>query len=175
LKYFFNLFLQLKRSLINTLPPVLVTAQKKSSNNSAVNKDENDLMYVYMNQLRQKRVTEFSLKSSCADTLPYIVMDTGDDENQSRKLFKPIVPNLIGNGGGQQQQQLSSSSQVANENGGSYSQRQALTNRSNANRASTVEMPTPESQMSYKPITPNGPPLPTTLKMLDRSRPISKA
>jgi hypothetical protein len=150
------------RNLINKLAPVLVNAQKKNSTPKDSEKKAQEV-FVYMNHLRQKLITKIALKNVCSNSIPYLVMDTGDEDNQSRKLFKPIVPNLIGN-----TVQMTSMMQM-NENN-----KTAMTNRSNVIRAaSTVELPTPESQMSYKPITPIAAPLPPNLKTLDRSKPIS--
>jgi hypothetical protein len=148
-----------------------VSAQKVDSTpKDSAEKKSQEVVFVYMNHLRQKFVTKIPMKNTCAETMPYLVMDTGDEDNQSRKLFKPIVPNLIGN----TVQQTSSMMQMSNEPFNGNNTKTALTNRSNVMhvRASTVDLPTPESQISYKPITPNATPLPPSLKTLDRSKPM---
>lgn len=116
-------------------------------------KDRKVGVHLYMNQLRQCWVNKIELKCECSDTIPFLVMDAGsEDAKQSRKLFKPIIPNLIGG---------ISSSQSKN---GQFTQTKIL---------SSNEIAKPESQLSYKPLTPIAPPLPANLRTLDRSKPIN--
>lgn len=147
------------------MPPVLVYAGKKDISVTAVSRQTK--INAYVNTLRQTFVSSFKIENQCVDTLPFIVFDCDDEEELSRRLFRPVLPNMITN------LQQSSSMRHANDHSPSLSAagasiRQALS-RSNQTlqqirEASNEIIPSPESQMSYKVLTPNGPPLPQDLQ-----------
>jgi hypothetical protein len=108
-----------------------------------------------------------------------------DLENFSVRLIKPVMPNVIGSESPHQsaeqtsQQMTNNSSQdvFSSVSAAGLSIRQSLS-RSNQTlkqireaSAEVHEKVSTESQLSYKPITPNAPALPTNLALI-RSKPI---
>lgn len=159
---------------MNKLPPILVYANKKASS-EVTNTNQKELK-VYVNHLRQSFVTSIRLEYQSSDVIPYIVFDSDAEEEQSRRLFKPVVPNMVATY--QQSSDMRKGldgSPILSAAGASV--RQALS-RSNQTlqqirEASAELMPSPESQLSYKPMTPNGPQLPANLQLtLTRSKQI---
>ena len=149
----------------------MVSTQKKMS--TGIEDAKKTELHVYMNHLRQHFITKVPSRISCTETMPYLVLDTDEEENQSRKLFKPIVPNLIGG-----TLQRSSAMQInadTNMSPNNAPKQQPNTARSNLQQIceSMTALPTPESQLSYKPVTPNGPPLPIDLRALNRAKPLN--
>ena len=140
-----------------------------------------------MTHLRQCFVTKISLENSCVDAfMPYISFNSPDDEeNQSRRLTKPIMTavNMISQSG-YQPRALTLSHVTKNSNASfsaaGHSMRQSLS-RANLTlqqireASSEVFFPAPESQLSFKPMTPNAAPLPPHLSLqLSRSKPLNQ-
>jgi hypothetical protein len=162
---------------------VHVFAQKIDPKNKSNEADKNkNRLCVYMTHLRQDLVTKipinFVSSSDSPPLLPFIVLDAVDDEKESRKLFKPIVPSLIGSSQQQssflqneQQTHAASTSTIKQQNSSRSTNKNSVL--LSAKKEINNEPKTPESQLSYKPMTPNAPPLPPSLKALERSKPIS--
>lgn len=169
------IFTFISSKLINKLPPVMIYANKIVNNDGKPNPDQQNQIIAYMTPLRQAYVTKMTINNSCKDVIPYIAFDTGEEESQSRRLFRPIMPNLINT--------FQQSSVVSNMHDSSpslsaagISIRQSLsrlnTTLQQIREASTEVTITPESQLSFKPMTPNAPALPSNLQTLSRSRQI---
>lgn len=155
------------RSLINRLPPVLVYVVKKS------NKAETSIkLRVYMNHLRQNFITNMNIAIDCDGVTPFVVFNSIDEENQSRRVHRPIIANIISY---QQSSSLrlsknkfdTAENNLSSLSAASLSMRQNLS-RSNQTlqqlREANADLRhTPESQLSYKRMSPNGPPLPNDL------------
>lgn len=119
-----------------------------------------------------------NIAHNCDDqAIPYIAMDTGDEDNQSTRLVKPVMPNLITSL--QQQSSVNEATTIQADvasglSAAGLSVRQSLS-RSNQTlkqiREASAEVQTTESQLSYKPLTPQAPPLPNGLG-LTRSKPL---
>lgn len=131
---------------------------------------------VYTNILRQNFITSIPFKTKCKEKiLPFIVIDVGYGEN-SKRLQKPVIPNLY-----VINQRVPSASETAvvpsthlSLSGMSVKAALSKSNLtlSQIREASAERLPTPESQLSFKEVTPNAPKLPSTLQMT-RSKPLS--
>lgn len=157
---------------MNKLPPVEVTVRKISSKKETSPTG----LKLYMNHLRQVFVTSLSgIANECTDVMPFLIVDCIDEENQSRRTHKPIMTNLITYNG------VSGGNSTQDESSGAFRPEKASSlsaasvnikmNLSRSNQtlqqlreANNDLIPTPESQLSYKRLTPNGPPLPLNLQ-----------
>jgi len=172
------------------LPPLLVYAKKIDESSNKSDKPISTLS-VYMTHLRQCFVTKISLENNCVDEfMPYVSFNSPDDEeNQSRRLIKPIMTavNMISQSGYQPRTFTSTSTlshgtknSNASFSAAGHSLRQSLS-RANLTlqqireASSEVFFPAPESQLSFKPMTPNAAPLPPHLSLqLSRSKPLNQ-
>ena len=146
---------------------------------------------VYMTHLRQYYVTTINLVNNCsAEFIPFISFNSPDDEeNQSRRLLRPILTgiNPANNLLFQQQQTYSlesASSRMTKNSNPSFSaagqsmrqslSRANLTLQQIREASSEVFLPAPESQLSFKPMTPKAEPLPPHLALqMSRSKPLN--
>lgn len=178
-------------------------AQKKSTTTTSNELTENSpKLYAYMTHLRQNLAItmRFSSKKHSSNMIqtgwltPFLVFDSIDESNQSRRLQQPVVAatknlhqnssalfsNSMTSGGGHAStyREMMGAASTAGQLAGaprsslsaaSMSMRQNLT-QSNPTLQQLREanddlmMPTPESQLSYKEMPPNAPPLPPNLK-----------
>lgn len=168
------------------MPPLLVYASQKNEETDQ-NNNQNSIS-VYMTHLRQFYVTKINLNDSCsAEFLPFISFNSPDDEeNQSRRLVRPILTgtNPANSLFYQQQQTYSLESASTKNSNPSFSaaghsirqslSRANLTLQQIREASSEVFFPAPESQLSFKPITPKADPLPPHLALqMSRSKPLN--
>jgi hypothetical protein len=188
--------------MINKLPPVLVYATRQPKSQLEVsNKFKTNNIRAYSNNLRQYHIIDMkNIQFNCSEELiPYIAFDTGVEDLQSLRLHKPIISNLIS--AYQQSTVESMKLNTANNNViGSKNKvikvnnhheesssslsaayltvRQSLSRTNNKTllqirEASDALVKSPESQLSYKPMTQNAPPLPSDLSQtMVRSKPM---
>lgn len=129
----------------------------------------------YVTNLRQKFVANIKIASKCTESTPYLAFDCENDEEHSRRLYRPILSNMIPHYA--QSSIKMQNDQSPNLSVAGASMRQTLS-RSNQTlqqirEASAELITTPESQLSFKQMTPNAPPLPPDLqKSFTRSKQI---
>lgn len=183
------------------MPPVRAYAKRRSSDETKPSK-----VYAYMTHLRQYMAIAMKFPAhhliQTEWITPFIIFDSIDETNQSRRLHRPVraasnkgltnQSSSVMFGGGVSGSLLSGSGMASMERGNreastnkvaqnsannafssslsvaSMSMQQNLT-RSNPTLQQLREanddlLPTPESQMSYKEMPPNAPPLPSDLK-----------
>jgi len=162
----------------NRMPPVLVYAALKDASGLTTGGQ----VRAYMTHLRQCYVASIPLVSSCpGDAMAYIVFDSGDETKQSRRLQRPIQ---VSSGQVLQLQQVAETGEVSERTAKSQSLSVAgQTIRHNLLRGShtlsqirevgSTKFPSQESQLSFKPMSPNAPPLPPDLQTLVRARPLN--
>lgn len=144
-----------------------------------------------MTHLRQNFITKINLENDCsAEFMPFVSFNSPDDEeNQSRRLQKPILTaiNSINNSSFQNQQGYSvasASSHLTSKNSSGFSvagqsirqslSRANLTLQQIREASSEVFFPAPESQLSFQPMSPKAEPLPSHLTLqLSRSKPLN--
>lgn len=153
------------------LPPLYVYAEKKKQDISQPDR----CLSAYMTNLRQHFVTNVNIPNNSTESVPYLVFDCENDGQYSRRLYRPVLSNVIPNF-------ASSSLKIDNEQspnlsvaGASLKQTLSKSNQTlqQIREASAEAIKTPESQLSYKPMTPNAPPLPADLqKSFSRSKQI---
>ena len=171
----------------NRLPPLLVYAKQIEENSKKPG--EKNMLNCYMTHLRQCFITKINLENSCVqEFMPFISFNSpDDDENQSRRLQKPIMTavNMISTSGYQPRTFTSALSHVTKNSSSSFSaaghsmrqslSRANLTLQQIREASSEVFFPAPESQLSFKPMTPNAAPLPPHLSLqLSRSKPLNQ-
>ena len=171
------------------MPPLFVYAKEIDENTEQSN--INDTLNFYMTHLKQFLITKINLENDCfQEFIPYLSFNYPDDEeNQSRRLIKPIVTAMNTNFSNFQQQQTissaSTSSQLTKNSSASFSaaghsmrqslSRGNLTLQQIREASSEVFFPAPESQLSFKPMTPKAAPLPQHLSLqMSRSKPINQ-
>jgi hypothetical protein len=169
-------------SLFNKLPPLLVYADRIKSE-----KQPNSIQ-AYMTHLRQSYLTNVTIPNSFndnQDSIPYIVFDQGDEDSQSRRLQHPIQTSVNGPGGSNNPKTGTSSltettdclTALTSKSGklataGQNIKQNLLKSNQALNQireVSTERFPGAESQLSFKPMSPNAPPLPPNLQSLVRS------
>ena len=117
--------------------------------------------------------------------MPFLAFDTGDDDNLSRRQQKPIISNLMSSlqqAGVQNTSGSLTSSPTLSAAGLSVRQSFSRLNQTlqqireaSAETQHTDQIPSPESQLSYRKMTPNAPALPQNLqRTLTRSKPLSQ-
>ncbi|CAF0814108.1 unnamed protein product [Brachionus calyciflorus] len=149
-------------NLVNKLPSLFIYADKKTSQSNGTD----NFLKAYITNLRQSFVTTVSIQHKCSDIIPYLVFDCEDEEDQSRRLYRPVLSNVISN---YQTESKNTYDHSPHLSAAGVSLRQNLS-RSNQTlqqirEASAEIMRSPESQLSYKPMTPNAAPLPVELQM----------
>jgi len=161
----------------NRMPPVLVYAALKDASKLTTGGQ----VRAYMTHLRQCYVASIPLVSlSPGDAMAYIAFDTGDETKQSRRLQRPIQVSS----GQLQLQQVADTGEMSERTAKSQSLSVAgQTIKHNLLRAShtlsqirevgSTKFPSQESQLSFKPMSPNAPPLPPDLQTLVRARPLN--
>jgi hypothetical protein len=195
--------IQKSEFMINKLPAVLVYAIRQSKSKlEPSNKSNSNIIRAYANNLRQNHIIDMkNINFHCSDELiPYIAFDTGIDELQSLRLHKPIITNLISayqqstvesmkmNTTNSNTNVVGSKNNISKVNQHEESSsslsaayltvRQSLSRTNNRTllqikEASASLMKSPESQLSYKPMTQNAPPLPPDLSQsMVRSKPM---
>ena len=135
----------------------------------------------YQTHLRQCHVTKMSIANKCDEFMPYIVFDAGEEDNQSRRLQRPIQISVNSINIGYQTE-----STPFDMSPGTYSMIRSpnlmaagQTIRQNLLKAnltlqqirevSTEQFPGQDSQLSFKLMSANAPPLPPNLQALVRS------
>ena len=182
---------------------VYATQRQSKSKQEASNKLNTNNIRVYTNNLRQYHIIDMKpIQFNCSDELiPYIAFDTGIDELQSLRLHKPIITNLISayqqstvesmklnNITNSNTNMIGSKNNITKVNQHEESSsslsaayltvRQSLSRTNNKTllqirEASAALVKSPESQLSYKPMTQNAPPLPPDLSQtMIRSKPM---
>ena len=171
--------------MVNKLPPLLVYASKIEKTEPKEKTVKQEKLRAYMNFFRQSFVISINLPYDCDnEAFPFVIFDMADLENFSTRLIRPVMPNVIGSESSTQSAEQTSH-QIINNSQDAFSSisaaglsiRQSLS-RSNQTlkqireaSAEATEKVSSESQLSYKPITPNAPALPANLAMT-RSKPI---
>lgn len=174
---------------MNRMPAVRAYARRKSS----TDQENAPKIYAYMTHLRQNLSITMRFSSKHSSNLiqtgwitPFLVFDSIDENGQSRRLQRPVVAatkNLNQNSsilfGGGSLMSGGRGSRVVGANAvdtrgmsslsaASLTMRQNLLTQSNPTleqlREANDDLPTPESQMSYKEMPQNAPPLPVNLK-----------
>ena len=137
---------------------------------SKAEKEASSNLRIYLTHMRQYYINSMSISCSCIDSvMPFIAFDTGDDDNLSRRQQKPIISNLastLQQTSSEKNSYGSGSSPALSAAGMSVRQSCSRTNYTlqQIREASAEQPPTPVSQLSYKPYTPQGPPLPANLQ-----------
>jgi hypothetical protein len=175
--------------LFNKLPPLLVYVNKKSNKIESKSITQTNVIRSYMTHMRQFYIIDMNINKTneLTNTIPYIVFDNGDQENQSRRLQRPIQisMNSINNGNNNNSLtettpslELSTGASLNSNRSpsllvASQTIRQSLlrTNMTlqQIREVSIEQFPSQESQLSFKPMSPNAPPLPPDLQALVRS------
>ncbi len=163
---------------VNKLPPVLVYAALKDVNGPVVG----DQVRAYMSHLRQCYITSIPMVYSIpGDSMAFITFDSMDEINQSRRLQRPIQ---VSNGavhiqGGSVYEAGEISDRTAKSQSLSVAGQSIKQNLLRANNTlsqirevGNTKFPAQESQLSFKPMSPNAPPLPPDLQTLVRSKPL---
>lgn len=166
-------------NLFNKLPSLFVYADRVKNDRQPQNS-----VQAYMTHLRQSYLTNITIQNSfngSQEFIPYIVFDQGDEDSQSRRLqypiqasvnlttsnLKTITPSIettdrstttsksgkLATAGQNIKQNLLKANQTLNQ----------------IKEVSTERFPGIESQLSFKPMSPNAPPLPPNLQALVRS------
>jgi hypothetical protein len=159
--------------MLNKLPPIYVFGSKISEKG---NKSSAKSLRAYMTQLRQSYVTDMDLALSINEdeaSMPFLMFDSGEEEDQSKRLQRPVMHHIMST--------LQNSISTINDtitpslSAAGASMRQTLSQSNptlqQIKEANDEVLPTPESQLSYKAMTPNAAALPANLQMT-RSKPI---
>lgn len=165
--------------LFNNLPPLLVHVINKTQQKATYSQQ----IQAYITHLRQCQIVTVNLNNNCLQEFqPYIVFDTGDEAKQSRQLQRPIQVSMpTGNSGTiTPSQDLTERTMTTNKSqqlalAGQTIMQNLLKSNATLNQIreiSTERFPAQESQLSFKPMSPNAPPLPPDLQTLVRSKPM---
>lgn len=128
-----------------------------------------------MTNLRQHFVASMHIPNSCTESTPYLAFDSENDGEHSRRLYRPVLSNVLPNYGSSSLKMENEPSPNLSVAGASLKQTLSRSNQTlqQIREASAEVIHTPESQLSYKPMTPNAPPLPPDLqKSFSRSKQI---
>ncbi|RNA04920.1 dynein beta ciliary-like, partial [Brachionus plicatilis] len=158
-------------NLVNKLPPLFVFANKINQDSNKVNIE----ISAYSTNLRQNFIAKFKIPNNCSESVPYLAFDCENDEEHSRRLYRPVLSNIISNHIQSSMNMQDDQSPNLSVAGASMKQTLSRSNQTlqQIREASAEVTKSPESQLSYKPITPNGPPLPAELqKSFTRSKQI---
>jgi len=160
--------------MINKLPPIYVYGSKISEK---TNKNSDSCLRAYLTQLRQSYVTDIDLALSRNQdeiSMPFLIFDGGEEEDQSKRLQRPVMHHIMST--------LQNSISTMNDaitpslSAAGASMRQTLSHSNptllQIKEANDEVLPSPESQLSYKAMTPNAAALPSNLQMT-RSKPIN--
>lgn len=154
--------------MFNNFPSVIVNVKQKSMEND----NTKIKLRAYTNKYRQTHLLDLeNISIKCQDKfLPYLIMDVGYEEKYSRRQQKILISNLDN----LSQEYTSNSTTTTNQTESTYVPNSKLelirTQRLSQIREASVErLPTPESQLSYKSLSPTTSNLPNDLKLLQRS------
>lgn len=163
--------------------PIRVSVRKSDLSRS----DEvGNTIFAYMTQLRQTMVSKMKFTSVVMNSggenknTPFLILNSIDEEHQSRRMHRPVISAIktINNALNSSSSAIFSgrvaaeksaaerSNTTTSNNTKSANNKQAMSSMSAASgrRNADVALPTPESQMSYKAMSPKAPPLPPDLK-----------
>ena len=162
--------------------PIRVSVRKSDPSRS----DEvGNTIFAYMTQLRQTMVSKMKFTSVVMNSggenknTPFLILNSIDEEHQSRRMHRPVISAIktinnalnssssaIFSGRVAAEKSAAERSNTTTSNTKSANNKQAMSSMSTASgrRNADVALPTPESQMSYKAMSPKAPPLPPDLK-----------
>lgn len=171
-------------NFLNQLPPILVHVSKKSL---ASEQEAQKSIQAYLTHLRQTHIESISIAASCNEEfIPYIAFDTGYEENQSRRRQRPIQASINSLSNTVRNNNFPSTGSPSLETdrtmtttksqqlliAGQAIKQDLLRSNQTLNQireVSTEKFPSQESQLSFKPMSPNAPPLPADLQALVRA------
>jgi hypothetical protein len=139
--------------------------------NSNENENIKLKLRAYTNKFRQNHVLDLdNISIKCnKNFLPYLILDVGYEEKYSRRQQKIVISNLD-NLSKEYTSNSASTNQTDTYNTSNSKLELIRTQRLSQIREASVErLPTPESQLSYKLLTPTTSNLPNDLKLLQRS------
>ncbi len=164
-----------RTSMLNKMPPIYVYGSKISEKD---HKSSVTCLPAYMTQLRQSYVIDINLalnKNQDEVSMPFLMFDSGEEEDQSKRLQRPVMHHIMST----LQKSISTINDTVTPSlsAAGASMRQTLSHSNQTlqqiKEANDEVLRSPESQLSYKPMTPNAPALPSNLQMA-RSKPTNQ-